>query len=70
MVHGWQTSAIEKSIHLISASFAGLLEMGIQAGMTVATAVLLANFGQLLHPGPSCCTATHQASSGAPRQGA
>ena len=40
--------------HLVSAGFAGLLEVGIEACVTVATAVLLADLWQLLHPWPSC----------------
>ena len=49
----------DSNTDLISAGLAGLFEMGIQARVAVATSVLLADFGQLLHPGPGCCTDTH-----------
>jgi len=54
---------LEDEFHLISACFAGLLEVRVEAGMAVATAVLLANLGQLLHPGPSCNTTHHTSPS-------
>ncbi len=44
--------------YLVSASLAGLFEMRVEAGMTVATSVLLTDLGQFLHPRPSC-KATH-----------
>ena len=40
--------------YLVSASLAGLFEVRIEAGMAVATSVLLTDLGQLLHPWPSC----------------
>lgn len=42
------------SRYLVSASLAGLFEVRVEAGMAVATAVLLTDLGQFLHPGPSC----------------
>ena len=44
---------------LVSASLAGLFEVRVEAGMAVATAVLLADLGQLLHPRPSCKPTHH-----------
>jgi len=45
--------------YLISASLAGLFEVRVEAGMAVATSVLLTDLGQLLHPWPSCKPTHH-----------
>ena len=45
--------------YLVSASLAGLLEVRVEAGMAVATSVLLADLGQFLHPRPSCKPTHH-----------
>ena len=44
--------------YLISACFAWFLEMWVEAGVAVATAVLLADLWQLFHPRPHYNTAT------------
>ena len=45
---------VMQTADLISAGLAGLFEVWVEAGMAVAAAVLLADLGQLLHPGPGC----------------
>jgi len=45
--------------YLVSASLAGLFEVRVEAGMAVATSVLLTDLGQLLHPWPSCKPTHH-----------
>ena len=45
--------------YLISASLAGLFKVRVEAGMAVATSVLLTDLGQFLHPRPTCKPTHH-----------